>query len=134
MGIQELVQTCRNATKQSERYVQDVTDEAVLMGLLEANDCVCTSLMKYESVALAGPQSGGAQPAPEQPAAVQPAPEPFASTEDIDLSGLLGGGGMAPPSWASSNAQPAQPPPPQMQPQPMQPQMQAQPMQPQMQA
>ena len=39
--------------------MQDVTDEAVLMGLLEANDCVCTSLMKYESVALAGPQSGG---------------------------------------------------------------------------
>ena len=34
-------------------YLQYLSDEAIIMSLLEANDAVCDALKKYESIALA---------------------------------------------------------------------------------
>eukprot|EP00656_Telonema_subtile_P020144 TRINITY_DN212_c0_g4_i3.p1 TRINITY_DN212_c0_g4~~TRINITY_DN212_c0_g4_i3.p1 ORF type:complete len:481 (+),score=71.33 TRINITY_DN212_c0_g4_i3:204-1646(+) len=96
--IQDLVQTCRTSTGQSERYVQDISEESVLMALLESNDAVCTALMKYESIALAGPQqtTSTADAAAAAPAA---APNPAPSVSE-DLADLLG---STPPSWAAAS-------------------------------
>jgi len=67
--VQELVTQCQAQSTSGQRLLSEVTDEAAMMAMLEANDAVQSALTKYESVLVktpgqqhqATPVSGGSQ-------------------------------------------------------------------------
>jgi len=101
--VQELVTQCQNSNKVSQRILEEVTDEAAMMQVLEANDAVMSALTKYESVLLsATPSAGGSSSAASRNTPVAPPP---AAQEPAWLASNLGGGSAggfpgAPPAAA----------------------------------
>ena len=101
--IQELVEQCQTASRMSQRIMEDVTDEAAMMAVLEANDVVMTALSKYEAVLVGGS------------AAAAPPPPPSSSSGGSEsqpawLAENLGGDGESfPGAQAPSNPPPPQP-------------------------